>query len=156
MGLFFQMKLKIIPPLVFLMSLLLMLGVHYLTSDFAVILPHKVPISRGFFGLGAIVALMGILAFRQHGTTTNPARPEEASALVTGGVYRLTRNPMYLGMAIILIGGVIRTANPFTLIAVAAFAWYITMFQIRPEEEVLTRNFGEEYEKYRSKVRRWI
>ena len=133
-----------------------MFGIHHLTRDFAVTVNQNVVISRSFFLLGAIAAFTGILAFRAKGTTTNPSRPEEASTLVTGGIYKLTRNPMYLGMVIILVGGVIRTANPFTLLSVIAFMWYITKFQIRPEEKVLTDLFGEEYEKYRRKVRRWI
>lgn len=133
-----------------------MFGIHYFTNEYAIYIEYKVLISRVLFVLGALTAMMGLLAFRAKGTTSNPTKPEEASALVTGGIYRATRNPMYLGMVLILVGGMIRTANPLTLLAVVFFIWYITQFQIKPEEDVLSEKFGEEYEQYRSKVRRWI
>ena len=82
--------------------------------------------------------------------------PEKATQLVTRGIYQYTRNPMYLGMACVLIGGLIRIGNPLGMPGILFFIGYITRFQIRPEEEVLQKIFGEKYTDYRIKVRRWI
>ena len=108
------------------------------------------------FVLGFAVALWGVIAFRVHRTTVNPLRPEQASSLVTGGIYRITRNPMYLGMAILLVGWAVALAHLGTLPLVAAFVLTLTRVQIIPEERILQAKFGTEFEAYRRRVRRWI
>jgi protein-S-isoprenylcysteine O-methyltransferase Ste14 len=97
-----------------------------------------------------------LLAFRAAHTTINPLKPERASALVTGGVYWLTRNPMYVGMALFLTAWVVYLSALLPVAGVAVFVAYITHFQIRPEEQVLSELFGEDYARYAARVRRWL
>jgi protein-S-isoprenylcysteine O-methyltransferase Ste14 len=106
--------------------------------------------------VGQGIAIAGMIAFRQARTTINPVRASDASSLVDGGIYRLTRNPMYLGWALTLLAWSLYLGNLLALAAVPIFAWYITRFQIKPEERVLTQLFGEQYVLYSSTVRRWI
>ena len=105
---------------------------------------------------GGATALAGDLAFRRARTTINPFRPQNTSALVTSGVYRFTRNPMYLGLAMALLGWAAFLCSAFALLGPFAFVAYITRFQIVPEERVLSAKFGEAYAAYRARVRRWL
>lgn len=111
---------------------------------------------------GALVAagvafdLLGLLAFRASRTTVNPLRPERASALVTGGVYRITRNPMYVGMALLLLAWAVHLGSALPFVGPIAFVAYITRFQIRPEERALRERFGDEFDRYAARVRRWL
>jgi len=111
---------------------------------------------RGLIGLGILVMVFGMLAFRRAKTTINPVKIGAASSIVTGGVYRYTRNPMYVGLTLMLLGWAVRIAVPFVLAGPVVFMLYITRFQIIPEERVLTSKFGEEYRKYQERVRRWL
>lgn len=107
--------------------------------------------------LGLTFDLTGLLAFRASRTTVNPMRPERASSLVTGGVYRITRNPMYVGMACLLMAWGLYLAHwPALLIGPAAYVLYLSRFQIAPEERALLDLFGEEYRAYMGQVRRWL
>ncbi len=105
---------------------------------------------------GVLVAGAGIREFRRASTTVNPLAPERASALVAGGVFRFTRNPMYLGMAMCLIGFALWLGNAAALTAVPAFTLYISRFQIAPEERALAARFGAQFDAYRARVRRWL
>jgi len=106
--------------------------------------------------LGVAAAVFGNISFRRAKTTVNPFKPETASSLVTSGIYRVTRNPMYLGMLLVLVGWAVFLANGLAVIAIALFPAYITRFQIKPEERALMALFGEQYASYSSRVRRWI
>lgn len=108
------------------------------------------------FVLGVGLALAGSAAFHRAKTTINPLKPEAASSLVVAGVYRFTRNPMYLGLAIALLGWAVYLAAPAALLGPLLFAAYITRFQIVPEERALAKKFGPEFAAYRAKVRRWF
>ncbi len=105
-------------------------------------------------GLGFDV--LGLLAFRAARTTVNPLHPEKASALVSAGVYRVTRNPMYVGMLCLLLAWAAFLATPAVLVGPLLFVLYITRFQIIPEERILRERFGEPYVEYMKQVRRWI
>ena len=105
---------------------------------------------------GLATAASGVALFARARTTIHPEAPQKTSALVTTGVYRLTRNPMYLGMAIVLVGWAVWLTSPMALVGVATFALYIYRFQIRPEEVILAAKFGGAYAAYREKVRRWL
>ena len=122
--------------------------------DFAV--PARKLLVAVFFCLGGIVAMPAIASFRSAGTTVDPRVPEKASRLVVTGIYRYSRNPMYLGLAIILLGWGIHLGNPVNLLCIAAFMFVITKWQIKPEEAALRDLFGEEYDAYCRRVRRWI
>jgi protein-S-isoprenylcysteine O-methyltransferase Ste14 len=105
---------------------------------------------------GAAFDLLGLLAFRALRTTINPLRPERSTALAVRGVYRVTRNPMYLGMAFLLLAWAVYLAALLPLAGPAVFVLYITRFQILPEERVLRGLFGESYAAYAARVRRWL
>lgn len=105
---------------------------------------------------GIAIALAGVVAFRTSRTTVNPLQPERASALVTGGVYRVTRNPMYVGMALLLVAWAVSLAAVLPFVGVVVFVLFITRFQIVPEERALVRLFGDEFSIYAARVRRWL
>ncbi|MGE0363500.1 MAG: isoprenylcysteine carboxylmethyltransferase family protein [Vicinamibacterales bacterium] len=105
---------------------------------------------------GVVFVLLGVRAFRASRTTVNPLEPGRATALVTGGVYRVTRNPMYVGMALLLTAWAIRLAAVLPFVGVVVFVLFMTRFQILPEERVLTRIFGDQYSTYAARVRRWL
>ena len=107
-------------------------------------------------GIGLSVAATGVLSFRMAETTVNPMKPDSSSALVVSGIYRWTRNPMYLGFLCILIGWGIFLSNAAAFLVLPGFVFYLNRFQIEPEEQALTRLFGETFLTYRSRVRRWI
>ena len=106
--------------------------------------------------LGGAIAVAGSIVFHRAKTTVNPLRPEKASALVTSGIYRHTRNPMYVGLTLVLLGVAAWLWWLPAILAPAAFVAYITRFQIRPEERALADKFGAQYEQYCRTVRRWL
>jgi len=106
--------------------------------------------------LGGVIAVAGARAFSRARTTVNPLKPEQASALVTGGIYRATRNPMYVGVALVLVGFAAWLWWWPALLGPMTFVAYITRFQILPEERALGARFGAEFETYRRRVRRWL
>jgi protein-S-isoprenylcysteine O-methyltransferase Ste14 len=118
------------------------------------------PVRYGLIGVAAVAGiafdLMGLLAFRRARTTVNPLRPEKASSLVTGGIYRITRNPMYVGMALLLLAWAMHLCAVLPLAGIVAFVLYITRFQIRPEERALDALFGQDFASYAARVRRWL
>jgi protein-S-isoprenylcysteine O-methyltransferase Ste14 len=105
---------------------------------------------------GVAVCLAGVASFRRARTTVNPLKPESASSLVVAGIYRHTRNPMYLGFAIILLGWCVFLGSALAVIGVAAFVLFIGRFQIRPEERALRELFGAEFDAFCGRVRRWV
>lgn len=119
-------------------------------------MPARVATAIGFAVVGVGIAVAGIVSFWHAKTTVNPLKPEGASSLVTSGVYRLTRNPMYLGAMIALVGWTVFLANAVGVVFVPVFVLYMNLFQIGPEEKVLASLFGEEFAVYCAKVRRWF
>ena len=118
--------------------------------------PSRLAISFGLAGLGVLVVVLGMLAFRRAKTTMNPVNIGGASSVVTSGIYRYTRNPMYVGLTLMLVGWGVHITVPFVLVGPVALIFLITRFQIIPEERVLTSKFGDEYRKYQARVRRWL
>lgn len=115
--------------------------------------------------LGAAAALMlagigfsaaGVQAFRRAKTTVNPTKPQDATSLVKSGVYRITRNPMYVGLSCVLLAWAVFLSSAWGLLGPVAFVLYIGRFQIAPEERALTKLFGRAYADYQAKVRRWL
>ena len=105
---------------------------------------------------GGALALAGSIAFKRASTTINPLRPTNASSLVTSGIYRYTRNPMYLGLLLVLVGWAVHLSSVLALPGPLVFVFYIRRFQIEPEERVLAAKFGQSYSDYTSQVRRWL
>ena len=106
--------------------------------------------------LGGAVALAGTLEFRRAHTTVNPLAPRRASTLVTRGIYRVTRNPMYLGMLGVLAGWAVWLGNIAAWLGLPLSMALLTALQIRPEERILAERFGAEFERYAARVRRWL
>lgn len=106
--------------------------------------------------IGICFNVLGIHAFRASRTTINPLKPERSTSLVAGGIYRITRNPMYVGMALLLLAWAVHLSALLPLAGVVLFVFYMTRFQIRPEERALERIFGEQYRAYCARVRRWL
>jgi len=106
--------------------------------------------------VGVSFDVCGLLAFRQLKTTINPMSPNKTSALVTDGIYRLSRNPMYVGLFLFLMAWAIQLSMLWPFIGPVLFVIYITRFQITPEERVMESKFGDEYLIYKNKVRRWL
>ena len=105
---------------------------------------------------GIVINIFSWREFSRASTTVNPIHPEKASQLVAGGIFGYSRNPMYVGLLLLLIGWAVWLGSLLNFVVIAVFVTYITIFQIKPEEEVLKTLFGESYEQYCSKVRRWI
>lgn len=108
------------------------------------------------FGLGSLVILISVIQFMVKKTTTDPLNPNKASKLITNGIYKFTRNPMYLGMLLFLLAFGLKLGNAFNTIIAAGFVSYMNRFQIKPEEEVLAKMFGKEYNIYCKLTRRWF
>jgi protein-S-isoprenylcysteine O-methyltransferase Ste14 len=106
--------------------------------------------------VGVGFSAAGILAFRRARTTVNPTTPEKASSLVNSGVYRITRNPMYVGLSCVLVAWAVFLSSAWALLGPVAFMLYIGRFQIAPEERALTKLFGSAYASYQARVRRWL
>ncbi|UTW53894.1 isoprenylcysteine carboxylmethyltransferase family protein [Kordiimonas sp. SCSIO 12610] len=109
-----------------------------------------------FYPAAALLIASAVLSFKRHETTVNPLEPESASNLVTSGVFRISRNPMYLAMAFILIGLSLHKNAISGFVFVPSFIAYITKFQILPEEAAMHKLFGDDYSHYKARVRRWI
>ena len=122
--------------------------------SFEVPLSAVVAVALVFVGLA--LNILPKLAFRRAGTTVNPVRPALATSLVTSGIYRYSRNPMYLGHAAILSGWVLYLHNAAALVVVPAFIIYITRFQIKPEERHLSARFPDEYAAFCRQASRWL
>lgn len=105
---------------------------------------------------GFLVGGIALSLFSRARTTVNPLKPRESTALVTRGVYRWTRNPMYLGMLVVLLAWALFVANWLAFAGLPLFMLYIDRFQIRPEERVLRERFGTQFEDYCGRVRRWL
>ena len=152
------MKNKIPPPIVMaLFGLLIYLEDKYFFASVTVELDNQ----RIYTLCVAIVAFciiaLGMLEFQKAKTSVNPIDLSKSSSVVNSGIYRFTRNPMYLGLVILLIAFCVKLGDIFGLIfIVPLFMWYMSKFQIKPEEEAMAKLFGAEYEIYKGKVRRWL
>jgi len=149
-----ERKRRILPPIWFLFSLLTMLALHFLWSGAQV-----VPSPYNWFGiallaLGIAISLSASNRFRRAGTPVVPF--ERSTTLVTGGAFRYTRNPMYLGLVVTLTGTAILFGTLTPWLVIPVFVWLIVTHFIRGEERFLEDIFGGEYLAYKNRVRRWL
>lgn len=152
-----MLDLKVPPPLVAIAVGVLMWALGL--PGIGVLWPRSgwLLLAGGFIALaGGFVSAAGIIAFRRARTTVNPLKPRDALSLVTAGIYAFTRNPMYLGLLLVLVGWAVYLGNAISALALLVFPAYMTRFQIRPEERVLLSLFGDEYARYAARVRRWF
>lgn len=150
------LELRVPPVAVVLLAAALMWLLAGAAPAWRIEVPMRLALSIVLAGAGIAVALEGIRAFRAARTTVNPLAPQNASAVVDSGIYRASRNPMYLGMLLVLAGWGAWLSNLAALAGLPAFAAYMTRFQIRPEERALQQKFGAPYAAYLRQVRRWL
>ena len=145
---------KIPPPIITLFFGLCI----YFSRDYFLSYEHKLLdiLSYMCYFIGLCILILAVNSFKKQSTTVNPIKIENASSLVTSGVFEYSRNPMYLGMALILFGLALMFnvigGTLFTLL----FTIYITKFQIKPEEEVMEKLFGEDFLQYKQNARMWL
>jgi protein-S-isoprenylcysteine O-methyltransferase Ste14 len=147
---------KIPPPIVGLLIAASMWGAAQLGVNFVLTEALKYGLSIGLLAVGLVFESLAVLAFRAQRTTVNPLKPERTSSMVVTGVYRISRNPMYVGMAFMLLGFAVYLGAWVNFAGPIAFVCYITQFQIKPEERTLTGLFGQSYVDYTAQVRRWL
>ena len=151
------LELKIPPPLVAAAVAALMGALAWLAPALSMVVPGRAVLAPLLALLGGALAAAGVWRFVQHRTTVHPHRPQETQTLVTDGAYRFSRNPMYLGILLVLLAWALWLGNaPAALLGPAAFVAYLNRFQIGPEERVLAQRFGDAYQRYRQRVRRWL
>ena len=151
-----KLETRIPPPLIVIVIGLLM----WQLSPAAMRIEEGALIRQSIAGIVAFIGLtcdfLGAVSFRKVKTTVNPMSPEKSSALVCTGIYKYSRNPMYLGMVLLLLAWAIYLASAWSLLGVVVFVHYMNRFQIIPEEEAMEKLFGQEYLAYKAKVRRWL
>jgi protein-S-isoprenylcysteine O-methyltransferase Ste14 len=151
-----KLELKIPPPAVAALIAIAIWGISVFTPSIEVSARVRGGAAVLLALTGAVVSILGIVSFRIARTTINPMQPETTTSLVCSGVYRLTRNPMYVGVLFVLVAWTIFLSSAWALLGPLAFVVYMNRFQIGPEERALSARFGAEYSNYKSKVRRWL
>ena len=144
-----------VPPL--LLALVLVGAVLWIQRPWVQAAPFwQVAIAALLATLGLVVCAAGVVAFRRARTTVDPLHPDRASQLVVAGIYRVTRNPMYLGFALLLAGAAAWSGGWPGWAALALFVGWIGRLQIVPEERALRARFGDPFDDYCRRVRRWL
>jgi protein-S-isoprenylcysteine O-methyltransferase Ste14 len=156
MGFMTWLRLRVPPLALAALAGVLIWGIAWILPSFTVEIPLRLWIAAALALLGGGVALSAVVSFRRAKTTVDPIHPEATTRLLVYGVYHHSRNPMYLGMLLGLGGWSVYHANVLSAVALLCFVGYVNRFQIQPEEEMLSRKFGAEYEAYSSRVRRWL
>lgn len=151
-----SLELKVPPALVFLIAL----GGIFLTEQFIpfdeFLGEYARMVSYILMSAALIFGISALVSFKRAKTTPHPIQIEKASTLVDSGVFRFSRNPMYLAMLLLTLAFAARLDNPVALLWALAFHQYISRFQIAAEERMLTKLFGDAYIDYCSRVRRWL
>ncbi len=150
------LELRIPPLLVWFVIAGLMLGVAYYAPGLSFTLAGSSAIALVLVALGGALAFAGVIAFRGKHTTVNPLTPSASTSVVSSGIYRISRNPMYLGFLLALAGWGMYLSNAGAALLLPAFFAYMTRYQIKPEERALLAKFGSEFAQYMSRVRRWL
>ncbi len=146
-----------VPPPVLVLALGAMMAAALLLPGAPVVpAAARWGLAAALFGAAGLFGFPAFAAFGKARTTINPVRIEQASSLVTTGVYRFTRNPMYVALALLLCAWAAGLGRALPWIGPVVFIAFINRFQIIPEERVLTEKFGDAYEEYRRSVRRWL
>ncbi|MDF4202711.1 isoprenylcysteine carboxylmethyltransferase family protein [Maribacter sp. SA7] len=150
------MELKVPPALVFLCFGLMM----YLLAKFLPIgyfdFFGKLLLTKILIGLGVVIALFALFQFKKASTTIDPTKPDKASNLVVNGIFKYSRNPMYLALLLLLLALGVFLGNAFNTLIAAGFVSYMNRFQIIPEERILLDKFGRSFKDYCILTRRWF
>jgi protein-S-isoprenylcysteine O-methyltransferase Ste14 len=151
-----SLEVKIPPPAVALLFGLLMWLASSMVAPVEVSFGARVGVAVVLASIGLGFGGAAMLSFVRARTTMNPTRPGATSSLVTGGVFRFTRNPMYLSLLLYLLAWGAYLSNWLAFLLVPLFVLYINELQIKPEERALSLLFGSEYASYKARVRRWL
>ena len=151
-----SLELKVPPPAVALVIGVLMWLLTRAAPSLGFVIPASTLIAIILAVAGLAIAIAGVATFAKAKTTVNPTTPQASSSLVSWGIYKVTRNPMYLGLLLELTAWAIFLSNPLPFLLLPVYMIYINRFQIAPEERVLTKLFGSNFAAYQSRVRRWI
>ena len=145
---------KIPPPLV---VLILVISTFFSSKKIDLIqIPFQTSIAIFILSVGILILINPVLKFIKSKTTINPIKFKKVNKLVTSGIYRYSRNPMYLGMLMIVVSSSTFYLNIYSILTPLFFYLWINRFQIKREEVFLTEKFGEDYLSYKKKTRRWI
>ncbi len=150
------LALKVPPVAQVIITAAAMYGVSKMVPALTFSLNGSTALAVGLGVMGLSLGVMGVTQFRKAQTTPNPQALEKVSSLVTSGIYRYSRNPMYLGLVLILLGWAFYLSHFLAFVLLPVFILYMTRFQIQPEEQMMARKFGKTYQAYLNKVRRWI
>lgn len=151
-----SLELKI-PPVALVVFFVIVMWLAALvtpTVSFDVLWSSQLALVLGVAGI--IISILGVMAFRRGNTTVDPRHPSQTSNLINGGIYRVSRNPMYLGFLFSLLGWAAYLSNGVSFLFVPAFVLYMNCFQIIPEERYMREKFESEYQSYVNRVRRWL
>jgi protein-S-isoprenylcysteine O-methyltransferase Ste14 len=151
-----DLELKVPPAAVVLLTAALMWLCAWAVPVFGFLFPARDLYAVGIALAGAVTSVLGVVSFGRARTTVNPMKPESSSSLVVSRVYKLTRNPMYLGLLLVLVGWGVHLSNFAAFLLLPAFILYMNRFQIAPEERALAALFGQEFAAYKSRTRRWL
>ena len=152
---FNALELKV-PPLALVVLFGAVMWFASASSAFTLSLPWRAAFALMLFTVGLAIVVAGGVAFRRAKTTVNPLTPEATTAMVTAGVYRFTRNPMYLGFLLVLAGWAMYLSNVLAFALLPLFVLYMNRFQIVPEERALSAKFPDAFTAYKCSVRRWL
>ena len=150
------LALKVPPVAQVIITAAAMYGVSKMVPALTFSLNGSTALAVGLGMMGMSLGVMGVTQFRKAQTTPNPQALEKVSSLVTSGIYQYSRNPMYLGLVLILLGWAFYLSHFLAFVLLPVFILYMTRFQIQPEEQMMARKFGKTYQAYLNKVRRWI
>lgn len=153
---FVSLKLKVPPPVVALTTAALMWIASRSARPMTLSTSIRATLALLVAGTGLVLGIAAMRTFSRAGTTVNPMKPQATTVLVTHGVYRFSRNPMYVSLLLYLAGFALFLANWASPVGLLLFIIYMNRFQIAPEERVLEERFGGDFDAYRRTVRRWI
>lgn len=149
-----QEKPRVLPVVWLLLAVLAMAALHWLLPVVQVLRPPWSLAGLAPMALGLWMAAVSAHSFQRAKTGLIPF--DEATTLVTGGFFRYSRNPMYLGMVLFLAGLALVLGSISTVAPIPAFTWIIQHQFIRAEESFMENAFGAAYLDYKSRVRRWL
>lgn len=150
------LELRFPPPIIFVISLLIIGLINWCFPSFRMESALILVLSGFCFLASGIIGLSSLAMFYRQKTTVNPINVSSATTLVDTGLYAFSRNPMYLALALLLLSICFWLGNLLGLTGVILFIAFITRFQIIPEERALSEIFGENYQRYCQRVRRWL
>jgi protein-S-isoprenylcysteine O-methyltransferase Ste14 len=147
---------RIPPPILMILVGAAMWGLSHLPPHVPLSPALRIAVACGVASVGVLFLAAGFLAFRKAGTTIDPVNIERASTLVSSGIFRVSRNPMYVGFTALLLGWSVYLAGAWAFVGPVFYVLYITRLQIVPEERAMLQRFGSQYIEYRSATRRWL